>query len=97
MEFLTTQKLPEDWTKEERRKIRINNRHFAVVGHMLFRRGANGLLRRCVSEVEVYEPKMVAHNCFMFRIYLELQLSSLLKQLKVLKRLRLGVELCFRP
>ena len=43
-----------------------------------------------------YEPKMVAHICFMVRIYLELQLKSLLKQLKVLKRVRLGVDLCFR-
>ena len=44
-----------------------------------------------------YESKMVAHNCSMLRIYLELQLSSLLKLLKVLKIVRLGVELCFRP
>jgi hypothetical protein len=46
---------------------------------------------------EPYEPKMVAHICFMFRIYLELHLKLLLKQLKVLERVRLGVELCFRP
>ena len=40
---------------------------------------------------------MVAHICFMLKIYLKLQLTSLLKQQKVLKRVRLGVELCFRP
>ena len=55
------------------------------------------LVVSCMHVFVVYEPKMVAHICFMFRIYLELQLSSLLKQLKVLKRVRLGVELCFRP
>ena len=38
-----------------------------------------------------YEPKMVAHICFMFRIYLELHLKLLSKQLKVLKRVRLSV------
>jgi hypothetical protein len=45
----------------------------------------------------LYEPKMVAHICFMFKIYLELHLKLLLKQLKVLKRVGLGVELCFKP
>ena len=39
---------------------------------------------------------MVAHIYLMFRIYLESHLKLLLKQLKVLKRVRLGVELCFR-
>ena len=52
----------------------------------------SGLLNMCK-----YEPKMVAHICFMFRIYLELHLKLLLKQLKILKIMRLGVELCFRP
>ena len=41
-----------------------------------------------------YEPKMVAHICSMFRIYLELHLKLLLKQLKVSKKVRLGVKLC---
>ena len=39
---------------------------------------------------------MVAHIYFMFRIYLESHLKLLLKQLKVLKRVRFGAELCFR-
>ena len=43
-----------------------------------------------------YESKMVVHIYFMFRIYLESHLKLFLKQLKVLKRVRLGVELCFR-
>jgi hypothetical protein len=33
VEFLTTHKLPEEWTKEERRKVRINSRQFIVLGH----------------------------------------------------------------
>lgn len=39
VEFLTTQKLAKDWTKEERRKIRVNTRCFVVLENMLFRRG----------------------------------------------------------
>ena len=35
---------------------------------------------------QLYEPKMVAHICFMFKIYLELHLKLFLEQLKVLKR-----------
>jgi len=62
VEFLTTQKLPGDWTKEDRRKVRVNSRHFAVVGHRLFRRGADGLLRRCVSEVEVPSILAACHD-----------------------------------
>ena len=53
VEFLTTQQLPTEWTKEEKRKVRVNSRHFAVIGNRLFRRGADTILRRCVSQVEV--------------------------------------------
>ena len=38
VEFLTTQRLPVEWTKEERMKVRVNSRHFAVIGNRLFRR-----------------------------------------------------------
>ena len=62
MKFLTTQKLPEDWTKEESRRVRLNSWHFEVVGHRLFRRGADGLLRRCVSEVEVHSILEACHD-----------------------------------
>ena len=34
---------------------------------------------------------MVAHICFMFRNYSELHLKLLRKQLKVLKKMKLGV------
>ena len=33
VEFLSTEKLPEDWTKEERKNVRVNSRYFAVVGY----------------------------------------------------------------
>ena len=51
-----------DWTKEERRKVRINNRQFAVVSHRLLRRGAYGILRRCVSELEVPTILEICHD-----------------------------------
>ena len=53
VEFLTTQQLPAEWNKEERRKVRVDNRYFAVVGNRLFRRGADTIFKRCVSHVEV--------------------------------------------
>ena len=58
--------------------------------------GGSGLVWVSIKVQLGYEPKMVAHIYFMFRIYLELHLNLLLKQLKVLKRVRLSVGLCFR-
>jgi hypothetical protein len=62
VEFLTTHKLPKEWTKEERRKIRVNSRQFVVVGHRLFRRGSDGILRRCVSKTEVEAILIACHD-----------------------------------
>jgi hypothetical protein len=62
MELLTTHKLPEEWTKEKRRKMRVNSRQFVVVGHRLFRRGSDGVLRRCVSETEVQAILIACHD-----------------------------------
>ena len=62
VEFLATQKLSVHWTKEERKNVRVNSRHFAVVGHRLFRRGTDGLLRRCVSEIEVSTILEACHD-----------------------------------
>lgn len=62
VEFLTTQQLAEDWTNETSRKLRINSRYYAVIGHKLFRRGADGLLRRCVSEVKVPSILTACHD-----------------------------------
>ena len=44
VKFLTTQKLPEGWSREEKRKVRVNSRHFLVMENRLFRRGADGIL-----------------------------------------------------
>ena len=46
----------------ERRKVRVNSRHFAVVGHRLFRRGTNGLLKRCVSEAKMPSILIACHD-----------------------------------
>lgn len=62
VEFLTTQQLSGEYTKEDRRTVKVNNRHFAVVGHRLFRRGANGLLKMRVSKVEVPTILVVCHD-----------------------------------
>ena len=61
VEFLMTQRLPEEWSKEERMKMRINSRHFMVLGYRLFRRGADGLLRRRVSTTEVPSILLACH------------------------------------
>ena len=62
VEFLTTQRFPAEWTKKERRKVRVNSRHFAVIGNRLFRRGADNILRRCVSEAEVPDILTTCHD-----------------------------------
>lgn len=33
MEFSTIQQLSREWTKDDRRKVGVNNRHFVIVGH----------------------------------------------------------------
>ncbi len=62
VEFLTTQRLPVEWTKEARKKVRVNSGHFAVVGNRLFRIGADGILRRRVSESEVLDILTSCHD-----------------------------------
>ena len=62
VEFLTTQQLPPEWTKDEKRKVRVNSRHFAVVSNRLFMREADTTLRRCVSQVEVPDILETFHD-----------------------------------
>ena len=62
VKFLTTQQLPAEWTKEERMKVRVNSRHFAVVDNRLFRRRADTILRSCVSQVEVPDILEACHD-----------------------------------
>ena len=52
MKFLTTQQYSDNWIKEVRRKVRVNNRHFAVIGNRLLRE-ADGILKRLLSEVKI--------------------------------------------
>ncbi|XP_073394449.1 uncharacterized protein [Physcomitrium patens] len=52
IEFLTTQQLLVDLSKDERRKIRVNSHHFVVLENRLYRRGLDGVLRHCVMEDE---------------------------------------------
>ena len=53
VEFLTTQQLPPELPKEERRKIQVNSRQFVVLRNRLYRRGLDGVLRQCVLEGEI--------------------------------------------
>jgi len=62
VEFLTTQQLFGEWTKEDMRKVRVNSRHFAVIYNRLFRRGAEGMFRRYVSAVEVPSILAACHD-----------------------------------
>ena len=52
VEFLTTQQLTGELTRGKKRKVRVNSRHYTVIGHRLFMRRMDGILRRCVSEIE---------------------------------------------
>ena len=62
MKFLTTQQLSEEWTKEERRNVRVNSKFFAVISHRLFRMETDRLLRIYVSEVVVPSILVVGYN-----------------------------------
>jgi hypothetical protein len=52
-EFLSTPQLPEGLSKNERRKVRVNSTHFALISGKLYRKGIDGLLRRCLTYGEV--------------------------------------------
>ena len=59
VEYLTTQQLLRKWPKEERRKVEVNSIHFAQIGHRLFRKGTDRLLKRSMSYVELFV--MIVH------------------------------------
>ena len=61
-EFLSTQKLPDHLDANERRKIRVNSRHYAIIADRLYRRGVDGVLRRCVSEPEASRIVIACHD-----------------------------------
>ena len=61
-EFLKTQKLPDTLNKHDRRKVRINSRHFALIGERLYRRGVDQVLRRCVEPSEIPAILSACHD-----------------------------------
>jgi hypothetical protein len=61
-QFLSTQQYPEGLDKNERRKIRVNNTHFALIAGKLYRRGVDGILRRCVLYEEVPDILEACHD-----------------------------------
>lgn len=61
-EFLKTQKVPEGLNKHDRRKVRINSRHFAVVGGKLYRHGVDEVLQRCVEPSEIPTILYACHD-----------------------------------
>ena len=52
-EFLITQTFPLGLDRNKRRKIRVNNTNFAIIANKLYRRGVDGIFRRCVDYIEV--------------------------------------------
>ena len=52
-EFLSTQTFPPRLDRNEWRKIRVNSTNFAIIANKLYRRGVDGILRRCVDYIEV--------------------------------------------
>ena len=44
IEFLITEQLHVDLSKEERRKVRVNSKYFVVIGKKLFKRGVDVIL-----------------------------------------------------
>ena len=61
-EFLITQRLPTEWSRERRRKVRVHSRHYTIVRHHLFRCEVDGLLRRCVAATKVPTILEVCHD-----------------------------------
>jgi hypothetical protein len=52
-EFLSAQQMPLVLSKNECRNIRVKKRHFVLISGRLYRRSADGILRRCVTYQDV--------------------------------------------
>ena len=61
-EFLSTQAFPANLDRNERRKIRVNSTNFAIIANKLYRRGIDGILRRCVDYTEVPDILEACHD-----------------------------------
>ncbi len=70
VEFLTTQQLSIELSKDKRMKIRVNSRYFVVIGNRLYCRSVDGMLRKCVTIKEIptilvacYDSACGGHFC----------------------------------
>ena len=61
-EFLSTQAFPTNLDRNERHKIRVNSTNFAIIANKLYRRGIDGILRRCVDYTEVPDILEACHD-----------------------------------
>ena len=61
-EFLSTQAFPANLDRNERHKIRVNSTNFAIIANKLYRRGIDGILRRCVDYTEVPDILEACHD-----------------------------------
>jgi hypothetical protein len=61
-EFLNTQQFPPHMDKNERRKVRVNSSHFLIISDKLYRKGIDGILRRCVDFTEVPSILEACHD-----------------------------------
>jgi len=62
VEFLSTEQLPKGLSKNERRKVRVNSTHFALISGKLYRKGVDGLLQRCLTYGEVPAVLEACHD-----------------------------------
>ena len=54
--------MPVGLSKVQRRKVRVNSKHFAIIANRLYRRGVDGVLRRCVTAEEIPKVLEAAHD-----------------------------------
>ena len=60
--YLACEEFPPDYSKNQRKKIRRDARHYIWDDPILFKRGVDGLLRRCVPEEEVHSVLKMCHS-----------------------------------
>ena len=61
-EFLSIQQIPPHMDKNKRCKVRVNSSHFLIISDKLYRRGINGILRRCVDYTEAPSILEACHD-----------------------------------
>ena len=61
-EFLRTHQFPPHMDKNEGRKVRVNSSHFFIISDKLYRRGIDGILRRCMDYTEVPSILEACHD-----------------------------------